>query len=62
MAKRGKDVHAHSSLLNQAFGGVRAMELIETPRNLPPTSIILTENLRKMLDEANISEETEGNT
>ena len=62
LAKRGADVLAHSSLLNKAFGGARATELIETAADLPPTSIALTENLRKMLDEAHISEDTEGKT
>ena len=47
-------------MLNKAFGEARATELIETAADLPPTSIALTENLRKMLDEAHINEETEG--
>ena len=60
LAKRGADVLAHSSLLNKAFGDARATELIETAADLPPTSIALTENLRKMLDEASITDEEEG--
>ena len=60
LSKRGADVLAHSSLLTTAFGEARATELIETAADLPPTSVALTENLRRILDEASVNDNLEG--
>ena len=60
LARRGADVLAHSDLLEKVFGEARSNALCEAAADLPPTSIALTENLRKMLDEAQIMDDSEG--
>ena len=60
LAKRGADVLKHSALLVSAFGEALANELTESASDLPPTALALTENLRKMLDEAHANNEAEG--
>ena len=58
LAQRGADVLAHYASLKTAFGEALATELIETAADLPPTALALTENLRKMLDEAQINDDS----
>ena len=60
LARRGADVLAYSDLLEKVFGEARSNALCEAAADLPPTSIALTENLRKMLDEAQILDDFEG--
>ena len=60
LARRGADILAHSDLLVKVFGEARSNALCKAAADLPPTSIALTENLRKMLDEAQIMDDSEG--
>ena len=60
LARRGADVLAHSDLLEKVFGEARSNALCEAAADLPPTSIALTENLRKMLDERKLMDDSEG--
>ena len=61
LSKRGADVAAHSSLLASTFGDALATELIESAADLPPTADALVDNLRRLVDEAQLIEAGGGN-
>ena len=60
LSKRGADVAAHSTLLTSTFGEALATELIDSAADLPPTADALVDNLRKLVDEAQLIEGGEG--